>query len=174
MRGCGGGEDSAGLRDCFEDLFVKAIGKGAAVAVVGSGQRDFGSEYVIGTESRIDGNQLLKAADDEGAEKNDDDGDGDFGGYENRAAAMVLAAGAIAGAKDIDQWCGCAGGGEKSEQERSERADGEREEKHRDAEADGLEERYVEAVSMREGYAQKGEGYRGQQHAERLRRAERA
>ena len=79
---------------------------------------------------------------------------------------MVLAAAAIAGAKDIDQWRGGSGGGEKSEKERREHADGESEQKHRDVEADGLEERYVEAISMREGYAKKGEGNGGQQHAE--------
>jgi hypothetical protein len=102
LGGCGGGEDSSGLRDCFEDLLVEAIGQWAAVAVTGSGQSDFSSEQVIGTEPGIDGNQLLKAADHEGAEKNDDDSDGDFGGYKNGAATMVLAAAAIAGSKDID------------------------------------------------------------------------
>ena len=71
LRGGGGGEDSAGLRDCFEHLLVEAIGENAVV-IAGSGQGDFGSEDVIGTEAGIDGDQLLKAADDEGAEKNDD------------------------------------------------------------------------------------------------------
>ena len=162
-----GGEDAAGLRDVFEHLFIEAIGEGAAIAVAGSGQSDFGSEHVIGTESGIDGDQLLKAADDEGAEKNDDDGDGDFGGDENGVAAMMVAAAAIAGAKDIDQRCGCAGGGEKSKEECRERADGESEEQHRDIEADGLEKRFVEALSMRESHAKKRKGNRGQQHAER-------
>ena len=68
------------------------------------GRSDFGSEHVVGAESGIDGDQLLKAANDEGAEKNDDDGNGNFAGYENGAAAMIVTAAAITGAKDVDQW----------------------------------------------------------------------
>ena len=87
---------------------------------------------------------------------------------------MVVAAAAIAGTEDIDQRRGGAGGGKKSEEERRERADGESEEQHGDVEADGLEERFVEAFSMRERHAQQRKGYGSQQYTERFHREERA
>jgi hypothetical protein len=136
------------MRKAIEELLVEMVGERARVGVARIRESDLSAEEMVGAEAGIDGDEFLKAANDERTEEDDHHGDGDFGDDEYGVSAMMSAAAAIAGAERTDERKGGASCGKDSEEEGSDGADGEGEKEHRDVEADGLKERGVDAVSV--------------------------
>jgi hypothetical protein len=67
---CGaGGKNSGGLHDLIEKLLEEVVGRGTVVAIPRFRKGDFDTEKMVCAEPRINGEQLLKASNDQCAEK---------------------------------------------------------------------------------------------------------
>ncbi len=152
------------MRDSIENLLVEVVGEGARVGIARIRKSKFCAEEVAGAETGIDGNQLLKAAKHKRTEKYNHHGDGDFSDDENGVAALMCAVAAITGTQGIDERQRRAGRRQNSKEKCGHGADDHCEEQYRDVEVDGLEERRIDAVSVRERDTHEGksdgrEGY---------------